>query len=66
LPDELAEIERVVKPAGFAMHLFGAVTATQSENPLHEPLVAHGYLPDIYQQGNHHIVRYSKQIGVAG
>lgn len=65
LPDELAEIERVVKPTGIAMHLFGAVTA-QSENPLHEPLVAHGYLPDIYQQGNHHIVRYWKQIGAAG
>ena len=65
LPDELAEIDRVVKPAGIAMHVFGAVTA-QPENPLHEPLVAHGYLSDIYQQGRHHIVRYWKQIGAAG
>jgi SAM-dependent methyltransferase len=65
LPDELAEIERVVKPAGIAMHLFGAVTA-RSENPLHEPLVTHGYLPDIYQLGSHHIVRYWKRFGTAG
>ena len=65
LPDELAEIERVVKPGGTAMHLFGTPDGVQSGNPLHKPLVAHGYLLDTYQKGGLQIVRYRKQVGVA-
>ena len=64
LPDELAEIERVVKPGGSAMHLFGAPGATQPNNPLHPPLVAAGYQPGTYQKRGTHISTYWKQIGV--
>jgi SAM-dependent methyltransferase len=61
LADELAEIERVLKPNGVAMHLFGAAAASLHQNPYHEPLVAQGYVPGVYQQGDHHIARYWKQ-----
>lgn len=64
LPDELAEIERVVKPGGTALHLFGAPGATQPDNPLHQPLVAAGYQPGTYQERGTSISTYGKQIGV--
>ena len=63
LPDELVEVERVVKPGGIAMHLFGTPRAAQPDNPLHEPLIAHGYQPDTYQEGHVHVTRYWRQIG---
>jgi hypothetical protein len=62
LPEELEEIERVVKPSGFAVHLFGTPHATQPDNPLHQPLVAHGYQPDSYQNGHVSLRTYWKQI----
>lgn len=63
LPKELPEIDRVVKPGGTAMHLFGTPDADQSDNRLHQPLIAHGYRPGTYQTGNIRIRRYWKQIG---
>ena len=61
----LHEIERVLKPNGIAMHLFGAAAASLDQNPHHEPLVTQGYVPDLYQQGGHHIARYWKQFAAA-
>ena len=63
LPEELAEIERVVKPGGIAMHLFGTPNAARQDNPLHQPLVAYGYQPGSYLAEHVHIFRYWKQIG---
>ena len=63
LPEELAEIERVVKPGGIAMHLFETPRAAQPDNPVHQPLIAHGYQPDSYEEGHVHIRKYWKQIG---
>ena len=65
LEDEFAEVERVVKPGGIAMHAFGTPDADNSENPLHRPLADHDYQLDVYQQGDHRIVRYWKTIGAA-
>jgi hypothetical protein len=64
LASELAEIDRVVKEGGTAMHMFGASSVTQSDNPLHDPLLAHGYRSDIYENGDIRMIRYWKQIGV--
>jgi hypothetical protein len=61
LPEELEEIERVVKPSGFAVHLFGTPHA-QPDNPLHQPLVAHGYQPDSYQNKHVSVRTYWKEI----
>lgn len=61
LPDEMVEIERVLKPNGIAMHLFGATAASLRLNPHHEPLVEQGYVPDLYEEGDHHIARYWRQ-----
>jgi len=62
LEDELVEIERVVKPGGTVLHLFGAPSATESENPLFQSLVDHGYEPGTYRDGGLSIHRYCKQI----
>jgi SAM-dependent methyltransferase len=62
LEDELVEIERVVKPGGTAVHLFGAPGATAVENPLLQTLVDHGYEPDTYRDRGLRIHRYRKQI----
>jgi SAM-dependent methyltransferase len=66
LERELAEIERVVKEGGTAMHMFGAPGCTQSDNPLHGPLLAHGYRSDTFETGDVRMIRYWKQIGVSG
>lgn len=63
LSEELAEIERVVRPGGTAIHLFGAASATQADNPLFDTLVANGYRPDTYEEGQLLILRYWKQLG---
>lgn len=63
LPEELAEIERVVRPGGIAMHLFGTPRADQSDNPLFQALLADGYHPDSFQEGDIRIHSYRKQIG---
>lgn len=61
LDEELREIERVVKPGGTAMHLFGSASAV--DNPLHEQLVTSGYQSDTYQKESLQIHRYWKQAG---
>jgi SAM-dependent methyltransferase len=64
LARELAEIERVVKPAGTAMHLFGAPGITHHDNPLHAALLTHGYRSDTFDNGDTRMIRYWKQIGI--
>lgn len=63
LAEELAEIERVVRPGGIAMHLFGPPRAEQPANPLFQALLANGYHPDTFQEGDVRIHSYRKQIG---
>jgi ubiquinone/menaquinone biosynthesis C-methylase UbiE len=63
LPDELREIERVTKPGGAAVHVFGTPAAVQPDNPLHQPLLAAGYQPATYERRDICIRTYSKQIG---
>jgi len=63
LDEELPEIERVVKPGGTAMHLFGASTA--AENPLRELLIAEGYSEDTYEPGLLRLLRYWQQFSEA-
>ncbi len=65
LAPELAEVERVMKEGGTAMHIIGGPGVTQSDNPLHEPLLAHGYRSDIFEKGDVRMIRYWKQIGIS-
>jgi SAM-dependent methyltransferase len=62
LDDEMMEIARVVKPGGTVIHLFGAPSAQESEDPLLRSLVDHGYEPDPFRDGGLSIHRYFKQI----
>ncbi|MCP3974534.1 MAG: class I SAM-dependent methyltransferase [bacterium] len=62
LPEELQEIDRVVRRGGMTMHLFGAPGATEPDNPLHQPLLTHGYQTDVHQEGDVHIRRYWKRM----
>jgi SAM-dependent methyltransferase len=64
LASELAEVERVVREGGTAMHMFGGAGVTQSNNPLHGPLLARGYRSDIFEKGDVRMIRYWKQIGI--
>lgn len=63
LQDELAEIERVVKPGGVAMHLFGTPAAAQSDTPLFQVLEARGYQPRTYRDGRVTVHGYHKRCG---
>jgi SAM-dependent methyltransferase len=63
LEAELSEIERVVRPGGIAMHLFGTPRAAEPDNPLFQALVANGYRPDTYEDGQVHVHKYWRQIG---
>ena len=65
LAPELAEVERVVREGGTALHMFGGSGVTQSDNPLHGPLLAHGYRSDIFEKGDVRMIRYCKQIGTS-
>ncbi len=65
LATELAEVERVVKEGGTAMHTLGGPGATRSDNPLHDPLLAHGYRSDIFEKGDVRMIRYWKRIGAS-
>jgi SAM-dependent methyltransferase len=62
---ELAEVERVVKEGGTAMHMLGGPGVTESDNPLHDPLLARGYRSDIFEKGDVRMIRYWKQIGIS-
>ena len=64
LPEELAEIERVVAPGGVAMHLFGTPGAARTDLPLFQTLVKHGYRTRTYQDDNATVHSYHKTIGV--
>ncbi len=59
---ELSEIDRVVKSDGFALHLCGAPSAAQTDNPLLGSLMSHGYRQDTYRDGRLVIQRCWKQI----
>lgn len=63
LDAELMEIERVVRPGGVAMHLFGTPEAGEEENPLFGALGANGYEGDIFRSGAATVHRYQKRIG---
>ena len=63
LPDELAEIERVVAPGGLAMHLFGTTEAEHTDNPLFQALRDEGYQPHTYRADRLTIHSYYKTIG---
>lgn len=63
LDAELAEIERVVRAGGIAMHLFDAPEVGEAVNPLLEALVANGYAGDIFRSGATTVHRYRKRIG---
>ena len=63
LPDEVAEIERVVAPGGVAMHLFGTPEAADRDQPLFRALQASGYQPRTYRDDQMTIHAYVKAIG---
>ena len=59
LPEEFVEIERIVKPGGFAIHVFGIEPA--SGNPLTQRLVENGYRTSTYEKNELVVHRYWKQ-----
>ena len=61
LPDELAEVERVLGSNGVAVHLLG--TLTDEGDELHRALESHGYAFDIYEEGSEPATRFRKQLG---
>ena len=63
IDEELTEIERVVRPGGVAMHLFGAPEAGVEDTPLFSALAASGYEGDIFRSGAATVHRFRKQIG---
>jgi SAM-dependent methyltransferase len=63
LPEEIAEIERVVTPGGVAMHLFGTPDVAQPHHPLSQALQQHGYHPRTYRDGALTVHSYHKTIG---
>jgi hypothetical protein len=62
LDQELREIERILKPGGIALHLFGSPEATESSNRLFEALGSDGYRSDPYRKGTVSMERYLKQM----
>ncbi len=63
LSAELHEIERIVRPGGTAVHVFGAASASSvASGPLHAQLVASGYQQDTYHKGSLTILQYWKWI----
>ena len=63
LPEEIAEIDRVVKHGGVAMHLFGTPAAARPENPLSQALLRYGYDPRTHQDGSLVVHSFHKTIG---
>ena len=64
LPRELAEIERVLRPGGTAVHLFGVEAAGPLDGPLFHGLVDGGYRHDVHQVEDRRIHRYVKRLPV--
>ncbi len=62
LGEELLEIERILRPGGTAMHMFGsAAAASVAASPLHDDLLASGYQPASYQRGSVQLLGYARQ-----
>lgn len=57
---ELAEVERVLRPGGTAVHLFGIEQAGPLDGPLFRTLVDGGYRHDVLPVADRHIHRYVK------
>jgi len=51
LQHEMREIDRVVKPDGFAIHFTGLPYPADPDDPLHTALLADGYREATYQEG---------------
>ena len=59
---ELAEIERVLRPGGVAVHLFGVESAGPLDGPLFRTLIEHGYRHDEHQVADRRMHRYVKHL----
>ena len=58
LPAELAEIDRVVRPDGVAVHLIGLPYPAPETDALHRSLLAADYTADTYHAGADRLRRY--------
>ena len=57
---ELAEIERVLRPGGVAVHLFGVESAGPLDGPLFHTLAQDGYRHEVHQVADRRMHRYVK------
>ena len=62
LTEELPEIERVVRPGGTALHLYGVPHPAPDGDEFHHKLLARGYQPGTYREGPALNRKYWKQI----
>lgn len=62
---ELAEIERVLRPGGIAVHLFGVEAAGPRDGSLFRMLVEHGYRHEVHPVADRRMHRYVKHRAVA-
>jgi SAM-dependent methyltransferase len=58
LAAELAEVERVLRPDGIALHLVGRPWPAPEGDPLHLALTGAGYTADAYDAGSTRLCRY--------
>jgi hypothetical protein len=61
LPAELREVDRVIKPGGTAIHLAGMPYPADSDDPLHQALLADGYQQGSYAEGTSTQRKYWKR-----
>lgn len=61
LPAELTEVERILRPNGFALHLIGQREPAPKDDPLHLALTGAGYTADAYRAGGSRLRRYSRR-----
>jgi SAM-dependent methyltransferase len=57
---ELAEVERVLRPDGVALHLVGRPFPLPADDPLHVGLLGAGYTADPYRAGTSDLARYRR------
>jgi ubiquinone/menaquinone biosynthesis C-methylase UbiE len=60
LTAELAEVERVLRPDGVALHLVGRPFPLPADDPLHVGLLRAGYTADPYRAGTADLARYRR------
>lgn len=60
LASEIAEIERVVRPGGIALHLTG-MPFPLDDDPLHERLLSSGYEQGSYDDGEALYCKYFRE-----